>query len=96
VPALRMEPGPLGGRYPLLSAPIMTLVPANVASCEEVIACLPQGTSDGIQRPRQFHQVGRRTLLCHRLSSQGSAVILQGEAKPSRCHTRLPCQRGIA
>lgn len=30
-----------GGRYPLLSAPIMTLVPAKVAGCEEVIACLP-------------------------------------------------------
>lgn len=30
-----------GGRYPLLSAPIMTLVPAKVAGCEEVVACLP-------------------------------------------------------
>lgn len=30
-----------GGRYPLLSAPIMTLVPARVAGCETVIACLP-------------------------------------------------------
>jgi len=30
-----------GGRYPLLSAPVMTLVPAKVAGCEEVIACLP-------------------------------------------------------
>src|ERR671920_954102 len=30
-----------GGRYPLLSAPIMTIVPAKVAGCEEVIACLP-------------------------------------------------------
>jgi histidinol dehydrogenase/sulfopropanediol 3-dehydrogenase len=30
-----------GGRYPLLSAPIMTLVPAKVAGCEQVIACLP-------------------------------------------------------
>jgi sulfopropanediol 3-dehydrogenase len=30
-----------GGRYPLLSAPIMTLVPAKVAGCEEIIACLP-------------------------------------------------------
>jgi sulfopropanediol 3-dehydrogenase len=30
-----------GGRYPLQSAPIMTLVPAKVAGCEEVIACLP-------------------------------------------------------
>lgn len=30
-----------GGRYPLLSAPIMTLVPAKVAGCAEVIACLP-------------------------------------------------------
>lgn len=30
-----------GGRYPLLSAPIMTLVPAKVAGCSEVIACLP-------------------------------------------------------
>ncbi|WP_043829991.1 histidinol dehydrogenase [Muricoccus aerilatus] len=30
-----------GGRYPLLSAPVMTIVPARVAGCEEVIACLP-------------------------------------------------------
>lgn len=30
-----------GGRYPLLSAPVMTIVPAKVAGCEEVIACLP-------------------------------------------------------
>jgi sulfopropanediol 3-dehydrogenase len=30
-----------GGRYPILSAPIMTLVPAKVAGCDEVIACLP-------------------------------------------------------
>lgn len=30
-----------GGRYPLLSAPVMTIVPAKVAGCVEVIACLP-------------------------------------------------------
>jgi histidinol dehydrogenase/sulfopropanediol 3-dehydrogenase len=30
-----------GGRYPILSAPLMTLVPAKVAGCDEVIACLP-------------------------------------------------------
>ncbi len=30
-----------GGRYPLLSAPVMTLVPAKVAGCDQVIACLP-------------------------------------------------------
>ncbi|TIW54753.1 MAG: histidinol dehydrogenase, partial [Mesorhizobium sp.] len=30
-----------GGRYSLLSAPIMTLVPAKVAGCDQVIACLP-------------------------------------------------------
>ena len=30
-----------GGRYPLLSAPVMTIVPAIVAGCDEVIACLP-------------------------------------------------------
>lgn len=30
-----------GGRYPLLSAPVMTLVPARVAGCQTVIACLP-------------------------------------------------------
>ncbi|RJS91974.1 histidinol dehydrogenase [Salinisphaera sp. Q1T1-3] len=30
-----------GGRYPLLSAPIMSLVPAVVAGCEEIVACLP-------------------------------------------------------
>jgi histidinol dehydrogenase/sulfopropanediol 3-dehydrogenase len=30
-----------GGRYPILSAPLMTIVPAKVAGCDEVIACLP-------------------------------------------------------
>ncbi len=30
-----------GGRFPLLSAPIMTIVPGKVAGCNEVIACLP-------------------------------------------------------
>ncbi len=30
-----------GGRYPLLSAPIMTIVPAKVAGVQEVVACLP-------------------------------------------------------
>lgn len=30
-----------GGRYPLLSAPIMSIVPAKVAGVKEVIACLP-------------------------------------------------------
>jgi histidinol dehydrogenase/sulfopropanediol 3-dehydrogenase len=32
-----------GGRYPILSAPIMTIVPAKVAGCDQVIACLPPG-----------------------------------------------------
>jgi sulfopropanediol 3-dehydrogenase len=30
-----------GGRYPLLSAPVMTIVPAKVAGVDDVIACLP-------------------------------------------------------
>ena len=30
-----------GGRYPILSAPVMSLVPAKVAGCDEVIACIP-------------------------------------------------------
>jgi len=30
-----------GGRYPLLSAPVMSIVPARVAGVAEVIACLP-------------------------------------------------------
>ena len=30
-----------GGRFPLLSAPIMTIVPAKVAGVGEVVACLP-------------------------------------------------------
>ena len=37
-----------GGRYPLLSAPIMTIVPARVAGCEEVIACLPPGANEAV------------------------------------------------
>jgi len=30
-----------GGRYPLYSAPIMSIVPAVVAGCREIVACLP-------------------------------------------------------
>ncbi|WP_312796802.1 histidinol dehydrogenase [Tianweitania sp.] len=30
-----------GGRYPILSAPVMTIVPAKVAGVDDVIACLP-------------------------------------------------------
>jgi len=30
-----------GGRFPLLSAPVMTIVPGKVAGCDEVVACLP-------------------------------------------------------
>ena len=32
-----------GGRFPLLSAPVMTIVPARVAGVDQVIACLPPG-----------------------------------------------------
>ena len=32
-----------GGRFALLSAPIMTIVPAKVAGVDEVVACLPPG-----------------------------------------------------
>ncbi|WP_238366441.1 histidinol dehydrogenase [Mesobacterium pallidum] len=37
-----------GGRYPLLSAPIMTIVPAKVAGVEEVIACLPPNAHEAM------------------------------------------------
>jgi sulfopropanediol 3-dehydrogenase len=37
-----------GGRYPLLSAPIMTIMPAMVAGCEEVIACLPPASHQAV------------------------------------------------
>lgn len=37
-----------GGRYPLLSAPIMTIVPAKVAGCEQVIACLPPNAHEAM------------------------------------------------
>jgi histidinol dehydrogenase/sulfopropanediol 3-dehydrogenase len=43
IPVQRVGAYVPGGRYPLLSAPVMTLVPAKVAGCEEVIACLPPG-----------------------------------------------------
>lgn len=32
-----------GGRYPILSAPVMSIVPAVVAGCRQIIACLPPG-----------------------------------------------------
>ena len=41
IPIARVGAYVPGGRYPLLSAPIMTIVPAKVAGCSEVIACLP-------------------------------------------------------
>jgi histidinol dehydrogenase/sulfopropanediol 3-dehydrogenase len=37
-----------GGRYPLLSAPIMTIVPARVAGCAEIIACLPPSSNPAV------------------------------------------------
>lgn len=43
IPIARIGAYVPGGRYPLLSAPIMTIVPAKVAGCDEVIACLPPG-----------------------------------------------------
>ncbi len=41
IPIARVGAYVPGGRYPLLSAPVMTVVPAVVAGCDEVIACLP-------------------------------------------------------
>jgi len=35
-----------GGRYPLYSAPIMSIVPAVVAGCQEIVACLPPNTHE--------------------------------------------------
>lgn len=43
IPIARIGAYVPGGRYPLLSAPIMTIVPAKVAGCDEVVACLPPG-----------------------------------------------------
>ena len=37
-----------GGRFPLLSAPIMTIVPAKVAGVPEVIACLPPNAHEAM------------------------------------------------
>lgn len=37
-----------GGRYPLLSAPIMTIVPAKVAGVDKVIACLPPNAHEAM------------------------------------------------
>jgi histidinol dehydrogenase/sulfopropanediol 3-dehydrogenase len=37
-----------GGRYPLLSAPLMAIIPARVAGCDEVIACLPPTAHDAM------------------------------------------------
>ena len=37
-----------GGRYPLLSAPIMTIVPAKVAGVDEIIACLPPNAHEAM------------------------------------------------
>lgn len=37
-----------GGRYPLLSAPVMTIVPAKVAGVGEVVACLPPNAHEAM------------------------------------------------
>ena len=37
-----------GGRFPLLSAPIMTIVPARVAGVDQVIACLPPNAHEAM------------------------------------------------
>ncbi|MGV0876271.1 histidinol dehydrogenase [Martelella sp. FLE1502] len=37
-----------GGRYPLLSAPVMSIVPAKVAGVGEVIACLPPNAHEAM------------------------------------------------
>ena len=37
-----------GGRYPLLSAPVMSIVPAKVARVGEVIACLPPNAHEAM------------------------------------------------
>ena len=37
-----------GGRFPLLSAPIMTIVPAKVAGVDEVIVCLPPNAHEAM------------------------------------------------
>ena len=41
IPIARIGAYVPGGRYPLLSAPVMTIVPARVAGVDEVVACLP-------------------------------------------------------
>lgn len=41
IPVARIGAYVPGGRYPILSAPVMSIVPAKVAGCDEVIACLP-------------------------------------------------------
>ncbi len=37
-----------GGRYPLLSAPIMTITPAKIAGVKEVVACLPPNAHEAM------------------------------------------------
>ena len=37
-----------GGRYPIFSAPIMSIVPAKVAGCSSVIACLPPNAHESM------------------------------------------------
>jgi histidinol dehydrogenase/sulfopropanediol 3-dehydrogenase len=41
IPIARVGAYVPAGRYALLSAPVMTIVPARVAGCDEIIACLP-------------------------------------------------------
>jgi sulfopropanediol 3-dehydrogenase len=37
-----------GGRFPLLSAPVMTIVPATVAGVGEIVACLPPNAHEAM------------------------------------------------
>ena len=53
-----------GGRYPLLSAPVMTIVPAKVAGVGEVVACLPPGAHEAMVAG--CHLAGAEPHLPHR------------------------------
>lgn len=48
-----------GGRYPLLSSALMTVVPPAVAGVDEVVVCTPPATDDGLPHPATVYAADR-------------------------------------
>ena len=85
IPVQRIGAYVPGGRYPILSAPVMTIVPAKVAGCEEVIACLPPGAHPAMIAGCHLSGADRIFLVG---GAQAIAAMACGTGSPFRPWTR--------